>query len=117
MVARLTTALDIHNTYLPVVYVNDSEHEPSPNLNQNDWSQRLKEYNATREIKGFPCGSGGKESAWKAGDSGSIPGLGRSPREGNGSPLQYSFLGNPMDRGAWQAQSMGVTKSRTQLSD
>ena len=38
-----------------------------------------------------------------AGDAGSIPGLGRSPREGNGNPLQYSWLGNPMDRGAWQA--------------
>ena len=46
---------------------------------------------------GFSCGSGGKESAHNAGDLGSIPGLGRSPREGKGYPLQYSGLENPMD--------------------
>ena len=46
-------------------------------------------------------GSDGKASVCNAGDLGSIPGLGRSPREGNGSPLQYSCLENPMDRGAW----------------
>ena len=49
----------------------------------------------------FPSGSDGKASAYKAGDSGSIPGLGRSSGEGNGNPLQYSCLRNPMDRGAW----------------
>ena len=48
----------------------------------------------------FPGGSVSKKSAWNAGDQGSIPGSGRSPGEGNGSPLQYSCLGNPMDRGA-----------------
>jgi len=52
---------------------------------------------------GFPGGSVGKESACNAGDSGSIPPSGRSPGEGNGNPLQYSCLGNPMDRGAWCA--------------
>ena len=52
-----------------------------------------------------------------AGDLGSIPGSGRSPGEGNGSSLQYSCLGNPMDRGAWQATVHGVSKSRTQLSN
>ena len=50
---------------------------------------------------GFLCGSVSTESACDAGDAGSIPGSGRSPREGNGNPLQYSCLGNPMDRGAW----------------
>ena len=45
-----------------------------------------------------------------AGDTGSIPGLGRSPREANGNPLQYSRLGNPMDRGAWRATGHGVAK-------
>ena len=49
---------------------------------------------------GFPGGSEGKESACNAGDLGLIPGLGRSPGEGNGNPLQYSCLENPMDRGA-----------------
>ena len=48
-------------------------------------------------IKGFPCGSAGKESACNAGDLGSIPGLGRSPREGKGYPLQYSGLENSTD--------------------
>ena len=50
-------------------------------------------------------------------DAGSIPGSGRSPREGNGNPLQYSCLENPMDRGAWQASIHGVAKSPTQLSE
>ena len=66
---------------------------------------------------GFPGGSDGKESACNVGDLGSIPGLGRSSGEGNGNPLQYSCLKNPMDRGAWQATAHGVTKSQTRLSD
>ena len=65
----------------------------------------------------FPGGSDGKVSVYNAGDQGSIPGLGRSPGEGNGNPLQYYCLENPMDRGAWQATAHGVTKSRTRLSD
>ena len=48
-------------------------------------------------------------------DKGSVSGLGRSPGEGHGNPLQYSCLGNPMDRGAWQATVHGVAKSWTQL--
>ena len=56
---------------------------------------------------GFPDGSDGKESACNAGDLGSIPGLGRCPG-GDGYPLQYSGLENPMDRGAWQAAVHGV---------
>ena len=52
-----------------------------------------------------------------AGDMGMIPESGRSLREGNSNPLQYSCLGNPMDKGAWQATVCGVTKSRTHLSD
>ena len=63
--------------------------------------------------KGFSGGLDGKESAWNAGDLGSIPGLGRSPGEGNGNPLQYFCLGNSMDRGAWWATVHGVAKSRT----
>ena len=50
-----------------------------------------------------------------AGDTGSIPGLGRPPGGGNGNPLQYSCLENPMDRGAWWATVHGVSKSRTRL--
>ena len=55
----------------------------------------------------FPGGSEVKVSSCNAGDLGSIPGLGRSPREGNGNPLQYSCLENPMDGEAWGPQSMG----------
>ena len=58
-----------------------------------------------------------KASAYNAGDWGSIPGSGRSPGEGNGTPLQYSCLENPMDRGAWWAAVHGVAKSQTRLSD
>ena len=60
---------------------------------------------------GFPCGSGGKESPCDAGDLSSICGSGRSPGERNGNLLQYSCLGNPMDREAWWATAHEVTKS------
>ena len=66
---------------------------------------------------GFPSSLDGKASAYNVGDPGSIPGSGRSPGEGNGNPLQYSCLENPMDRGAWWATVHGVAKSRTWLSD
>ena len=66
---------------------------------------------------GFPGGSEVNASACNAGDLGSIPGLGRSPGEGNGNPLQYSCLENPMDRGAWWATVHRVAKSWTRLSD
>ena len=68
-------------------------------------------------IRDFPAGSDGKESADNTEDPGSIPGLGRSPGEGNGYPLQYSYLEKSMDRGAWQTTVHRVTKSWTQLSD
>ena len=55
----------------------------------------------SRYTLGFPGGSDGKASAPNAGDPGSIPGSGRSSGEGNGNPLQYSCLENPMDGGAW----------------
>ena len=65
---------------------------------------------------GFPDGSAGKESPYSAGDTedmGSIPESGRSPEGGNGSPLQYSCLENPMARGDWWATVHRVTKSQT----
>ena len=68
-------------------------------------------------MMGFPGGSEVKASAWNAGVPGSIPGSGRSPGEGNGNPLQYSCLENPMEGGAWWATVHGVTKSQTGLSD
>jgi len=59
---------------------------------------------------GFPGGSNGKESACIAGHLGLIPGLERSPGRGHSNPLQYSFLENPMDRGAWRVTVHGVAK-------
>ena len=63
-------------------------------------------------IMGFPCGSAGKESIYNVGDLGLMPGLGRSPEEGKGYPLQYSGLENSMDCIVY-----GVTKSQTRRSD
>ena len=59
---------------------------------------------------GFPGGLDNKEAASNAGDPSSIPGLGRSPGEGHGNPLQYPCLENPTERGAWQATVHGVAK-------
>ena len=66
---------------------------------------------------GFPSGSVVKNSSASIGDMGAIPGSGRSPGGGYGNPLQYSCLGNPMDRGAWRATVHEIVKSQTQLSD
>ena len=73
------------------------------------WLAALNE----RVVEGFPGVSNSKGSACKAGDLGSILGLGRTPRERNGSPLQYCCLENPMDRRAWWATVHGVAKSWT----
>ena len=62
---------------------------------------------------GFPGGSVVKNPSANAGDAGLIPGLGRSPGERNGNPIQYSCLENPIDRGAWQTTVLGVAKSWT----
>ena len=86
-----------------------------------DWGTKISQALWQGQIKqkygltlGFPGGSDGKESAYNAGDPGLIPGLGRSPGEGNGYPLQYSCLENPMDRGVWwRATVQGVAESDT----
>ena len=65
---------------------------------------------------GFPGGSDDKESACSIGNQGSIPGLGRSPGEGDGYPLQYSCMENSMDREAWQAIIHGVARDRHNLA-
>ena len=67
---------------------------------------------ALRGNRASPRGSEGKDSACSMGNPGSVPGLGRSPGEGNGNPLQYSGLENPMERGTWQATVHGVAKSQ-----
>ena len=62
------------------------------------------------EKRGLPWWLSDKNPPVSAGDPGLIPGVGRSPREGNGNPLQYSCLGNPTDRGAWRATVHRVTE-------
>ena len=79
------------------------------------WHSRKNFFNIN--IQAFPGGSEGKESAHNVGDQSSIPGLGRSPEEENGNPLQYSCLENPMDRGASWASVHRVAKSQTWLRD
>ena len=73
-------------------------------------------YKYTRNT-GLPRWLSGKETAFNAGDTDSIPGLGSSPGVENGNPLQYSCLENPMDRSIWWATVCGVAKSQTRLSD
>ena len=80
---------------------------PSPRLEQNP---------VLMVTVGFPGSSVVDNPPANAGDMGLIPGLGRSSGEGNGNPLQYSCLGNPGDRGTWQATVHGVAKSWAQLS-
>ena len=70
-------------------------------------------FTSSHSTRGFPGGSEVKAYACNAGDLGSIPGLGRSPGEGNGNPLQYSCLENSMEGGAWWATVHGVAKSRS----
>ena len=79
----------------------------------------IKDWNFvfTYQRPDLPCSSDGKEFACNAGDLGLIPGLGRSPGEGNGNLLQYSCLENPMDREAWRPTVCGVAKSWTRLRD
>ena len=74
---------------------------------------------SSKPIKGFSGGTVVKNSLANVGDTGDmgqIPRLGRSPGEGNGNPIQYSCMGNPMDREAWWVMLHGVAKSQTQLS-
>ena len=84
-------------------------------LNAPTKRNRLAEWIQKQDLNVWfiPSGSDGQESACNAGDLGSMPGLGRSPGEGNGNPFQYSCLENSMDRGAWQATVHVVAKSWT----
>ena len=88
--------------------------------NYLDWKPQWAPHqtSSTEQVKWTPPGGlNGQESACNAGEPVSILGSGRSPGEGNGNPLQYSCLGNPMDRGAWWAIVYGVTMSLTPLSN
>ena len=83
------------------------------NHKELDTNEAIQQTLYKKTLYNFPGGSDDKTSAYNAGDPGLIPGLGRSSGEGNGNPLQYSCLENPMDGGALQATVHGVAKSRT----
>ena len=86
-----------------------------PNISDSIKARKIYYFKPPNPIC-FPCGSAGQESTCNARNLGSIPGLGRSPGEGNSYPLQYSCLENSKDKGAWWAKVHGVTKSWTRLS-
>ena len=89
---------------------------PRP-ISMLEYCYRLNCVHTPTPTPDFPGGSDGKQSACNAGDPGSIPGLVRSPGEGDGNPLQHSCLENSMDRGAWWAIVHGAAKNWTRLSD
>ena len=99
----------------------------SPGIKRNQWHNAVAgsplgerprwTWGRVSAKDGFPGALDSKESACNTGDPGLMPGSGRSPGEGNGYPLQYSCLENPMDRGAWWATVHGVAKSQTRLRD
>ena len=82
----------------------------------HNWVTTHSGHSSRYSIKGFPCGSVVKNLPANAGHADSIPASGRSPGEGNGNPLQYSYLENVMGRGAWRPTVHGIAKSRTCLS-
>ena len=86
-------------------------------LLQSSWWSFFLLNSSLKYHSGFPGGSEVKVSAYNVGDLGLTPGSGRSPGEGNGNPLQYSCLENPMDGGAWWTTVNGVAKRWTRLSD
>ena len=93
----------LEQTFWPTQYYNSGGQSPK-------WA-------SLGNIRGFPGGPDGKESACNVGDPGLTPGPRRSPGEGNGYPLQYSYLDNSMDRGSWWATVHGIARSQKWLSD
>ena len=100
---RLPASTRRHHPFFPSLRTGQIGH-------LNGWKVEIITLALNRSYMGFPGGSGVKNPLANAGDLGLIPGSRRSPGEGNGNPLQYSCLGNPMDRGTWQATVHGVAK-------
>ena len=96
-----------------VISFKATPHPQYPDIQPSFLTSYIQRYTNGQQAHWFSDGSDGKESACNVEDLGSISGLRRSPGEGNGNPLQYSCLENPMDRGAWWATVHGVAKSRT----
>ena len=94
--------------YIYIIYIHSICVHARAHTHTHTHTHRLPQWLSGKQST---CNTGDK------GDAGSIPGLGRSPRQGNGNPLQSYCLENPMDRGAWWATVHGVTKSQTQLSN
>ena len=93
--------------------LDEYRHAMEEGIGESEKTQTLINLRTDKDNKqGFPGGSDDKESVCNSGDPGSIPGLGRSPGERNGYPLQGSCLENSMDRGAWWATVHGVADSR-----
>ena len=102
--AATNTQLSQINKYIKKeIYIVKSHYLSPCFIFKKKYSQEI--IKICRALLGFPGGSDGKGSACTAGDLGSIPGSGRSPRGGHGNPLQYSCLENPMNRGAWRGYS------------
>ena len=94
-------------THTHIKYTNQDLVRRRGSKNESNYGIYSKVFPGSTVVKKLPANSGDSK------DTGLIPGLGRDPGEGNGNPLQYSCLENPMDRGAWQAAEHGVAKSRT----
>ena len=108
----------MRKNYFPYTFLDISHNKPIPHfLEKIVYSTICCTENKKLFSSGFPGGSEVKASVCNSGDLGLIPGSGRYPGEGNGNPLQYSCLENPMDGGDWWATVHGVTKSQTRLSD
>ena len=103
--------------YTEELYKKDLHNQICPNQKVSCWRDSDENFSHLHLPRASLVAQMIKESAYNAGDLGSIPGLGRSPGERNGYLLQYSCLGNLMDRGAWWAAVHGVAKSQTQLSN
>ena len=105
--------------FLPLFQTKDTIWKEETTSSAHVQSEELRSSSSKASLVawGFPGGSEVKASARNSGDPGSIPGSGRSPGEGNGNPLQYSCLENPMEGGAWWATFHGVAKSWTRLSN
>ena len=100
--------LDARTTEIKSNITNDKQKPPVQTELENNRSKEQRTSLVAQMVKA---------SGYNVGDLGSIPGSGRSPGEGNGNPLWYSCLENPMDGGAWWAAVHGVAKSRTRLSN
>ena len=113
---HMGSSLTRDRTHVPYIGSTESTTGPQRKFKNGNSAVFYEWITEGSETCDFPGGSVGKESACNAGDPGSIPGMGRSPGEGNGNPPPYPCLGNPTDREAWWVIIHGVAKSWSWLS-